>query len=95
MRFKQVEQTKEACRNLIVYQKFFHPIITQQMISENIMQLSSAKDDENFIIYQKKVYENANEKTRLEVKMAAKLFDYDLKSHLEQLETHHVKGTDF
>jgi hypothetical protein len=27
--------------------------------------------------------------------MAAKLFDYDLKSHLEQLETHHVKGTDF
>jgi hypothetical protein len=42
-----------------------------------------AKDDENFVRYQKKVYEDYNEKTRLEVKMSAKLFDYDLKSHLE------------
>jgi len=27
--------------------------------------------------------------------MAAKLFDYDLKSHLEQLEAYHIKGNDF
>jgi len=26
IKFKQVEDTKEACRNLITYQKFFHPI---------------------------------------------------------------------
>ena len=59
------------------------------------MQLQVAKDDENFVLYQKKVYEEHNEKTRLEVKMSAKLFDYDLKAHLEQLETHHIKGIDF
>jgi hypothetical protein len=65
------------------------------MISENLLELQVAKDDENFVLYQKKVYEDYNERTRLEVKMAAKLFDYDLKSHLEQLETHHIKGADF
>ena len=27
--------------------------------------------------------------------MAAKIFDYDLKAHLEQLEAHHIKGNDF
>jgi len=27
--------------------------------------------------------------------MAAKIFDYDLKSHLEQLEAYHIKGNDF
>jgi hypothetical protein len=65
------------------------------MISENLLELQVAKDDENFVLYQKKVYEDCNEKTRLEVKMASKLFDYDLKSHLEQLETHKIKGADF
>ena len=27
--------------------------------------------------------------------MAAKIFDYDLKSHLEVLESYHIKGNDF
>ena len=27
--------------------------------------------------------------------MAAKIFDYDLKNHLEQLEAYHIKGNDF
>lgn len=45
--------------------------------------------------FQKKVYDDFNERTRLECKMAAKIFDYDLKSHLEQLEAYHIKGNDF
>jgi len=28
IKFKQLEDTKETCRNLIVYQKYFHPIQT-------------------------------------------------------------------
>ena len=28
IKFKQLEDTKEACRNLIVYQKYFNPIQT-------------------------------------------------------------------
>jgi len=27
--------------------------------------------------------------------MAAKIFDYDLKAHLEQLTAYHLKGNDF
>ena len=45
--------------------------------------------------FQKKIYDDFIEVTRLEIKMAAKIFDYDLKSHLEQLEAHHIKGNDF
>ena len=59
------------------------------------MKLDVARNDDQFVLYQKKVYEDLNEKTRLEVKMAAKLFDYDLKAHLEQLESHNIKGIDF
>ena len=95
IKFKQLEDTKEATRNLITYQKFFHPIQTQQLISENLMQLQSAQSDEGFMQFQKKVYDDFNERTRLECKMAAKIFDYDLKSHLEQLEAYHIKGNDF
>ena len=95
IKFKQVEDTKEACRNLITYQKFFHDIKTQQLISENLMALKVARQDENFMNFQKKVYDDFNERTRLECKMAAKIFDYDLKSHLEQLEAHDIKGNDF
>ena len=83
IKFKQVEDTKEACRNLITFQKFFHEIKTQQLISENLMALKVARQDENFMAFQKKVYDDFNERTRLECKMAQKIFDYDLKSHLE------------
>jgi hypothetical protein len=53
IKFKQLEDTKEAVRNLISYQKFFHPIQTQQLISENLMKIDSIKNDENYIDYQK------------------------------------------
>ena len=59
------------------------------------MALKVARQDENFMNFQKKVYDDFNERTRLECKMAAKIFDYDLKSHLEQLEAHDIKGNDF
>ena len=95
VKFRQLEDTKEATRNLITYQKFFHQIQTQQLISENLMALKAARQDENFMTFQKKVYDDFNERTRLECKMAAKIFDYDLKSHLEQLEAYHIKGNDF
>lgn len=45
IKFKQVEDTKEATRNLITYTKFFHEIKTQQLISENLMVLKVARQD--------------------------------------------------
>ena len=95
IKFKQVEETKEATRNLITYTKFFHEIKTQQLISENLMVLKVARQDQAFMQFQKKVYDDFNERTRLECKMAAKIFDYDLKDHLAQLEHHHIKDNDF
>jgi hypothetical protein len=66
VKFKQVEDTKEACRNLITYQKFFHKIETQQLISENLMALKVARTDEAFMKFQKQVYDEFNERTRIE-----------------------------
>ena len=65
------------------------------MISENLMELQAAREDQGFMAYQKKIYDSFNEKTRLECKMALKISDYDLKAHLEQLEAYHLKGNDF
>jgi hypothetical protein len=59
------------------------------------MALRVAREDEGFMVFQKKVYDEFNERTRMELKMASKLFDYDLKSHLEQLEAYNIKGNDF
>lgn len=43
VKFRQVEDTKEACRNLIAYQKYYHPIQTQQMISDSLMKLKAGR----------------------------------------------------
>jgi hypothetical protein len=47
------------------------------------MALKVARTDEAFMTFQKQVYDEFNERTRIEQKMAAKIFDYDLRSHLE------------
>lgn len=95
VKFKQLEDTKEATRGLITFQKFFHRIQTQQLISENLMALRVAREDRGFMNFQKKVYDELNERTRLECKMAARIPDYDLKNHLEQLEAYSLKQNDF
>lgn len=59
------------------------------------MSLKVAREDENFMKFQKKVYDDFNEQTRLETVTAVKLPDVDLKTHLEQLDAHHLKGNDF
>ena len=59
------------------------------------MVLKVAREDEGFMRHQKKIYDEFNEKTRLECKMAQKMQDCDLKAHLEQLEAYHLKGNDF
>ena len=53
------------------------------MISENLMNVKVVREDEKYVTYQKKMYNDFNEKTRMEVKMAEMIFDYDLKAHLE------------
>lgn len=49
VKFKQLEDTKEATRGLITFQKFFHRIQTQQLISENLLALKVAREDPGFM----------------------------------------------
>ena len=52
------------------------------MITENLMTIKSIREDEKYVAYQKQLFEEYNEKSRLEVKMARRLSDYDLRDHL-------------
>ena len=54
--FRTIEDTKEACRNMIAYQKYFHPIQTQNMITETCMSVAAIRNDEEFISHQKRVF---------------------------------------
>ena len=86
VKFKQLEDTKQACRNLITYQKYYHPIQTQQQISENLLQLKASKSDAGFVVFQKNLYEGIIEATRSRKKTAQSIDDIDLTEHLEMLE---------
>ena len=86
VKFKQLEDTKQACRNLITYQKYYHPIQTQQQISENLLQLKASKSDAGFVVFQKNLYEGIIEATRSRKKKAQSIDDIDLTEHLEMLE---------
>ena len=54
--FRTIEDTKEACRNMIAYQKYFHPIQTQNLITETCMTVKAIREDEDFIRHQKNVF---------------------------------------
>ena len=41
-KFRQLEDTKSAVRDLIVYQKYFHPIQMQNCIAENVSNMQSS-----------------------------------------------------
>ena len=86
VKFKQLEDTKQACRNLITYQKYYHPVQTQQQISENLLQLKASKGDAGFVVFQKNLYEGIIEATRQRKKDAENIDDIDLTEHLEMLE---------
>lgn len=56
IKFKQLEDTKEATRSLISYQKHYHALQTQNLINENLMELKVCRDDKNFLKAQRKMY---------------------------------------
>jgi polysaccharide pyruvyl transferase WcaK-like protein len=56
VKFRQLEQTKQASRNLIGYIKYYHPMVTQQLISENLLKLDVSRQDEGFLKFQQELY---------------------------------------
>ena len=49
IKFKQLEDTKQAVRDALTYQKHFYPLQMQGLIGEHMMQLSSANNDQGYM----------------------------------------------
>lgn len=52
IKFKQLEDTKSAVRDVLTYQKHFYPLQMQAIIGENMMNMSAALNDQAFMQYQ-------------------------------------------
>jgi hypothetical protein len=48
IKFKQVEDCKFAVRDMLAYQKYFYPMQMQTLISENMLNLEAAQNDQAF-----------------------------------------------
>lgn len=45
LKFKQVEDNKQAVRDMLTYQKYFYPLQMQAIIGENLMNMEAAMND--------------------------------------------------
>ena len=52
VKFGQLEDCKEGLRDMLVYQKFFYPLMVQSAISENLANFKPAMADQKFVQYQ-------------------------------------------
>ena len=64
IKFTQVEQNKQALRDMINYQKWFYPLQMQALIGENMMHLDAAMRDQSYVQYSQKMYDNMLEDLR-------------------------------
>jgi hypothetical protein len=81
VKFKQLEDTKQAMRSMITYQKYYHLVQTQQLITDNLMQLKATKNDMGFIQWQQKMYGEIIDKTRNTIASSTWKKDLDLEEH--------------
>lgn len=51
IKFKQVEDNKQAVRDMLNYQKYFYPIQMQAIVGENMQNLQMAEKDQKFAKY--------------------------------------------
>ena len=49
IKFTQVEDVKQALRDVLTYQKHFYPLQMQAIIGENMMNLTSAINDQAYV----------------------------------------------
>lgn len=45
LKFQQVEENKQALRDMLAYQKYFYPLQMQALVGENMMNLTTAMKD--------------------------------------------------
>ena len=95
VKFRQVEATKQAVRSLIAYQKYYHGVQTQQMITESMMRLKAARNDRDFVNFSKAKYDELVEVTQARYEVAKGEKDLDLEEHIRELTAKKVVDGDW
>ena len=95
VKFGQLEDCKEGLRDMLVYQKFFFPLLVQSAISENLASFKPAMADHKCVQFQQKRYDQILEKARDLVEQTEKSQDVDIQRHIELLDKHHLKVSDW
>jgi hypothetical protein len=95
VKFRQVEDTKQAVRSMIAYQKYYHGVQTQQLISESMMRLKAARSDLDFVDFMKKKYEEMLDQSTARYELAKGEKDVDLEEHIRELTAKRVLDGDW
>ena len=82
VKFGQLEDCKEGLRDMLVYQKFFFPLLVQSAITENLAHFKPAMNDQKFVQFQQKRYDQILEKSRDLVEQTEKSQDVDIERHI-------------
>lgn len=53
MQWKQIDEVRRGMRNVITFQKFIHPLQTQQIVSDNLLHLAEATKDNTYVDFQR------------------------------------------
>jgi hypothetical protein len=92
VKFEQLEDVKQACRDMLVFQKYFYPLQVQAQIAKNFQHLDAAKDDFLFHAAQKNEFELALQRVETARKAALSQTDVDNTLHMQALTKHHLDG---
>jgi hypothetical protein len=95
VKFTQLENMKQALRDVLVFQKYFYPLQMQMLITTSMDSLEAAQEDLDFQRKQEKRYEmmlNKIEKARDE---AFKKKDDEFERHKVDLEKRYLKEADW
>ena len=58
IKFNQVEDNKQTVKDMLNYQKYFYPLQMQAIIGENMMNLETAMNDQGYVKFQQKRYDD-------------------------------------
>ena len=93
IKFAQVEENKQALRDMMNYQKFFYPLQMQALIGENMMHLDAAMRDQSYVQYSQKKYEQMLEDLRKSESKNKGVPDKEMQNHLDLLDRADLKTT--
>ena len=92
IKFGQVEDNKQAVRDMLNYQKYFYPLQMQAIIGENMMNLEAGMNDQAYVQFQQKRYDELlKEIDGHEQKMKDEP-DREMCDHLDQLDGKDLKS---